>query len=206
MNEQLLEVYSEERARLAAAAQDGGTGEFESPVFGEGPLSPQLMLIGEAPGAEETRQGHPFVGKAGKNLDGLLALAGIVREDVFVTNAVKFRPTHVKPRSVSNRTPSPAELRGGLPALRRELALVRPAVVATLGNTPLRALCLITGQRPLLIGDVHGCMQTFELGGTPLNVFPLYHPASVIYNKALLPALEEDAKRLGSILRQMKEA
>lgn len=206
MTQTLLELYAEERARLAAAAHDGGTGEFQRPVFGEGPLSPQLMLIGEAPGAEETLQGRPFVGKAGKNLDGLLALAGIPRQEVFVTNAVKFRPTHVKPRSVSNRTPSLAELRGGLPALTCELALVRPAVVATLGNTPLRALCLIMGKKPLLIGDVHGCMQTFELGGMPLNVFPLYHPASVIYNKALLPALEEDAKRLGGMLREMKEA
>ena len=98
MNEQLLKVYAEERARLAAGAHDGSTGEFERPVFGEGPLSPQLMLIGEAPGAEETRQGHPFVGKAGKNLDGLLALAGIVREDVFGRQVV------LRPSPKSSRT------------------------------------------------------------------------------------------------------
>ena len=88
MEEKLSALYAAERARLHAAASRGRTGEYEAPVFGEGPLHPRLMLLGEAPGAEETRLGRPFVGKAGKNLNMLLALAGITRTCVYVTNAV----------------------------------------------------------------------------------------------------------------------
>ncbi len=201
----LLALYEAERMRLNTTPVKR-PGERGRPVFGEGPLAPRLMLIGEAPGAEETRLGRPFMGKAGKNLDALLALAGIARESVFVTNAVKFRPVNVKARGISNRTPTPAELRESLPSLEKEILLVRPALAATLGNTPLRALCLLAGAEPLLIGDVHGRMQTLLIGGTPLCVFPLYHPASVIYNPTLLPVMKADAKRLGSILNETKEA
>ena len=206
MEEKLSALYAAERARLHAAAARGRTGEYEAPVFGEGPLHPRLMLLGEAPGAEETRLGRPFVGKAGKNLNMLLALAGITRTCVYVTNAVKFRPTNVKARSISNRPPSPAELAEGLPTLKDELRLVNPSVVATLGNTPLKALCLLGGREPLPIGSVHGRMLKFMIDGMPLCVFSLYHPASVIYNRSLLPLLEEDVTCLGSILNEIKEA
>lgn len=206
MAESLESVYAQERARLLLQAKHAKhTGEYETPVFGAGPLCPTLMLIGEAPGTEEARSGCPFVGKAGKNLDALLSLAGIARERVFVTNAVKFRPTSVKARSTANRTPLAEELALGLPVLQKELALVQPALVATLGNTPLKALCLLAQQEMLRVGDAHGQVQTFQIDGMLLRVFPLYHPASVIYNPALLPILEQDITRLGDMVRETEE-
>ena len=98
----LVELYEKERLRIAETAD--GRGDYSHPVFGEGPVNPLVMLIGEAPGGDEAKQGRPFVGKAGKQLDALLSGAGIDRSRVYITNTVKFRPVNVKPKSVSNRT------------------------------------------------------------------------------------------------------
>ena len=207
MENELLALYAAERARLhAMACGNGRSGEYEAPVFGEGPMGPRLMLIGEAPGAEEAQLGHPFVGRAGKTLDALLDGAGIVRENIFVTNAVKFRPINIKARSISNRTPTPKELRESLPVLERELLLVKPQLIATLGNTPLRAMYLLAGADPVSIGDAHGHLWPLTICSMPLAVFPLYHPASVLYRPSLLPIVEMDVKHLGSILNKTEEA
>ena len=96
----LVELYEKERLRIAETAD--GRGDYSHPVFGEGPVNPLVMLIGEAPGGDEAKQGRPFVGKAGKQLDALLSGAGIDRSRVYITNTVKFRPVNVKPKSVSN--------------------------------------------------------------------------------------------------------
>ena len=201
--ENLKALYEAEGARLLTLSD--GAGEYALPVFGEGDARAQLVLIGEAPGGDEAKQGRPFVGKAGKQLDALLAMAGIDREQVFVTNAVKFRPVNIKNGRFSNRTPSLAEVRQSLPVLEAELKLVRPLLIATLGNTPLKALCLLAGMRPITVGAAHGQIQDFIIGGTAVTVFPLYHPASVIYNPALLPELEKDIRRLGDVLRGMAQ-
>ena len=97
----LVELYEKERLRIAETAD--GRGDYSHPVFGEGPVNPLVMLIGEAPGGDEAKQGRPFVGKAGRQLDALLSGAGIDRSRVYITNAVKFRPVNVKPKSLSNR-------------------------------------------------------------------------------------------------------
>jgi len=164
-------------------------------VFGEGRCPARVALIGEAPGEQETLQGRPFVGRAGKNLDEFLTLSGIRREDVYITNTVKFRPMK---RSAAgntvNRAPSQEEIRLCLPFLKRELALVDPEVIVTLGNVPLKALA----GRQAVIGERHGQWLAWE----GRRLYPLYHPASIIYNRALRPAYEADVVRLGEALRR----
>lgn len=158
-------------------------------VFGEGDRNAALMLVGEAPGEQETLQGRPFVGKAGKNLDEFLALSGFARADLYITNTVKFRPVRVSAAGrVSNRPPTREEVALFLPYLRREIELVDPRVVVTLGNTPLRALY----DKKAAIGEVHGCFLPY--GGRLL--YPMYHPASLIYNRSLEGAYRDDILRL----------
>ena len=164
-------------------------------VFGEGPQRPRLMLIGEAPGEQETLQGRPFVGKAGQNLDHFLALAGLCREEIYISNAVKLRPTKTgKTGRLSNRPPTKDEIALFRPWLLREITEVAPQMIATLGNVPLRA---VTG-RSLTIGEVHG--QVIDAGETGLPLFALYHPASLIYNRALSEVYEQDVRALAQRL------
>ena len=163
-------------------------------VFGEGPLHPKLMLIGEAPGEQETLMGRPFVGKAGKNLDHFLELAGMRREEIYISNAVKIRPTKTgKTGRISNRPPTKEEIALFRPWLLREIDLVAPQVIATLGNVPLFA---VTGDKRLTIGEAHG--RAMEAGETGRLLFALYHPASLIYNRALEPVYEQDVRALAA--------
>lgn len=161
-------------------------GERKTLVHGEGRLGARVMLIGEAPGEQETLQGRPFVGKAGKNLDEFLELAGIDRAELYVSNTVKFRPTKISDagRTV-NRPPTQEEVHLFLPWLKKEIDMVNPECVVTLGNVPLRAL---TGDKST-IGDMHGAWHT-AVNGLPL--FALYHPAAIIYRRELLSVYEQD--------------
>lgn len=197
---ELERLYERERARLhELSLTDAPSGMHESPVFGQGPLRPFLVLIGEAPGAEETKAGRPFVGKAGRQLDELLKIARIPRQDVFITNAVKYRPVTVSERSVRNRTPNKEEIAASLPLLREELLLLRPACIATLGNVPLSAILTLSNKGKGTIGMLHGRPMDVTLGDMQTVLFPLYHPAGVIYNRSLLATCEEDAAQLGQI-------
>ena len=166
------------RSELTAFIDELYAGEKKVLVFGEGDPGAAVMMIGEAPGEQESLLGRPFVGKAGKNLNEFLEGAGMDRSALYVTNTVKFRPTKVSPagRTV-NRPPTQEEIRLFLPWLKKEIALVDPKCVITLGNVPLKALT----DRSSVIGDVHG--RFIEWEGRLL--FPMYHPASVIYNPAL---------------------
>ena len=167
-------------------------------VFGEGPKHAKLMLIGEAPGEQETLQGRPFVGKAGQNLDHFLALAGLSREEIYISNAVKLRPTKTgKTGRLSNRPPMKDEIALFRPWLMREIEEVAPGMIATLGNVPLRA---VTG-RSLSIGEVHG--QVLDAGETGLPLFALYHPASLIYNRSLTDVYEQDVRALAQRLKTL---
>ena len=167
-------------------------------VFGEGPKHAKLMLIGEAPGEQETLQGRPFVGKAGQNLDHFLALAVLSREEIYISNAVKLRPTKTgKTGRLSNRPPTKDEIALFRPWLMREIEEVAPGMIATLGNVPLRA---VTG-RSLSIGEVHG--QVLDAGETGLPLFALYHPASLIYNRSLTDVYEQDVRALAQRLKTL---
>ena len=187
-----MERFRTELRRLVDELYEG---DKKVLVYGEGAPHARVMLIGEAPGEQETLLGRPFVGKAGKNLDAFLELARMDRSELYVTNTVKFRPTKVSAagRTV-NRPPTQEEIRLFLPWLRREIELVDPEYIVTLGNVPLKALM---GSR-IVIGEVHG--QLLDLDGRRL--YPMYHPASVIYNPALKSVYQEDVQRLGQWLRQ----
>lgn len=194
---ELERAIAKERARLLLLApKDQPNGEYAAPVFGAGAVDSPVMLVGEAPGAEETKQAVPFVGKAGKQLDALLQMTGIPRVDLYVTNAVKYRPVVRGERSTRNRTPSRKEIEASLPLLQEEIRSIRPRVIVTLGNTPLLALLLLLGIEAQTVGAVHGKTLPVKWEGWAVTLFPLYHPASGIYNPALVPVMERDAEKL----------
>ena len=198
----LEEAYTLERARLyQLAAKDEPQGEYRKPVFGEGGRGSKILLIGEAPGAEETKLSHPFVGKAGKQLDALFCRFGVMRADAFITNVVKYRPVVRSEKSTRNRTPLPAEVKAALPLLRTEILHVSPRLILTLGNTPLKAVYALAGLKPPVIGTAHGQMQSLVIEGELFSLIPLYHPASGIYNRALVEVMERDAAYVGEIVQ-----
>ena len=165
-------------------------------VMGEGELSSRVMLIGEAPGEQEEKLLRPFVGKAGKNLDDMLALGGIPRSALYVTNTVKLRPTQPgKGERVKNRPPTNTEIADFLPLLQIEICLVSPRLIVTLGNTPLKALLGAT----VRIGDMHGTLIRYA----EADIYPMYHPASLIYTPSLKPVYEAEAARLGELMKEM---
>ena len=186
------------RNELSAFINGLYEGEKKVLVFGEGRRDAKVMMIGEAPGEQESLQGRPFVGKAGKNLDAFLAQAGMDRAALYVTNVVKFRPTKLSAagRTV-NRPPTQEEIKLFLPWLLREIDLVDPRYIITLGNVPLKAL---TG-RGSVIGDLHGSFIDWQ----GRRLFPMYHPASVIYNPALKDVYSRDITAFACRYREESE-
>jgi len=170
-------------------------GEQKRLVFGEGDEHARILMVGEAPGEQETQQGRPFVGKAGKNLDEFLALSGLDRRALYITNTVKFRPTRISDAGrIVNRPPTREEIKLSSPWLMREIRLIEPEIIVTLGNVPLKALA----GAEATIGAYHG--RWIEWEGA--RIYPLYHPASVIYNPSLRPVYREDVVRLGEEVRK----
>lgn len=171
-------------------------------VLGEGRTDhPPVMLIGEAPGEHESLQGRPFVGKAGKNLDGFLRVLELNREDIYITNVVKIRPTKTSEKGrISNRPPNKEELALFTPYLMEEIMLVQPRMIVTLGNVALKALC---GSKAV-IGAMHGqrvpLTVTHEKRTGEFALFPLYHPASIIYNRSLQEVYDADLLALKHLL------
>lgn len=201
MSGELSALYAAETERLKVVALSGrNDGEYLRPVFGCGNADSPIVFIGEAPGANETEQGTPFVGKAGRQLDELLELADIPRKEIFITNVVKYRPVVRSERSVRNRTPSAGEVSASLPLLRAEMERIRPRLIITLGNTPLTAVRTLAGELPATVGDVHGRPLPVSLGGIRTVLYPMYHPASGIYNRALIEVMREDAKKIRDIV------
>jgi uracil-DNA glycosylase family 4 len=158
-------------------------------VFGSGSPNADLMFVGEAPGFHEDQQGIPFVGQAGKLLDSLLGGIGLTRADVFVANVLKCRPA-------GNRDPLPEEIAACEPHLFRQIELIEPRVVATLGNFATK---LLSG-RPLGITRVHGQEQEVTLGARRVLLYPIYHPAAALYTPAMLKVLESDFARIPALL------
>jgi DNA polymerase len=158
-------------------------------VFGAGNPHADLMFVGEAPGFHEDKQGVPFVGQAGKLLDRLLAGVELRREDVYIANVLKCRPP-------GNRDPQPDEIESCEPHLFRQIELIEPKVVATLGNFATK---LLSG-RPLGITRVHGQEQPLTIAGRSVLLYPLYHPAAALYTPAMLKVLEADFARLPELM------
>ena len=153
-------------------------------VPGEGEPDAPIVLVGEAPGANEDRVGRPFVGAAGKFLDTLLAEAGLAREEIFVTNVLKARPP-------GNRDPRADEVAHSWPWLEAQLAVIEPELVVPLGRHALARF-----DPTVKIADVHG--RPHDAAGRAL--FPLYHPAAALHGGKLRGALVEDARALGRLL------
>jgi uracil-DNA glycosylase len=147
------------------------------------------MFVGEAPGFHEDKQGYPFVGQAGKLLDKLLAGIGLSRQDVYIANVLKCRPP-------GNRDPQADEIEACEGHLFRQVSLIQPKVVATLGNFATK---LLSGKQ-LGITRVHGQEQEVTLGGRSVLLYPIYHPAAALYTPAMLKVLEEDFRRLPELI------
>lgn len=166
----------------------------EKIIVGYGDLNSPIILIGEAPGAKEIEIGEPFVGQAGKHFEEFLEVLNIKREDVYITNSVKYRPTKMNPKTkrLSNRTPTNKEIDIFRPYIHEEIKIVNPKIIITLGNIPLKAIF----NENLRIGEVHGKLMDIEIGNVNYKVFPLYHPAAIIYRRELKDVYMEDLKRL----------
>lgn len=164
-------------------------------VFGDGKINAEIMLIGEAPGGEEEKQGKPFVGKAGKNLNEFLEIVGLDRSDLYVSNVVKLRPFKLSPKTNKpiNRPPNKEELAFFVPLLHQEIDIVKPKLIVTLGNFALKNVLM---DQKASIGDYHG--KIVEKDGK--RIFPLYHPASIIYDRAKEPIYIEDLYKLKEVL------
>ena len=163
-------------------------------VFGVGNPEAELMFVGEAPGFHEDKQGYPFVGQAGKLLDQLLGGIDMSREDVYIANVIKCRPP-------GNRDPMPDEIEACESHLFRQVELIEPKLVGTLGNFATK---LLSG-KPTGITRVHGQEQQVELGGRAVLLYPLYHPAAALYTPAMLNVLQEDFARIPELLGRVIE-
>ncbi len=186
-----LQAYAEATAGCTRCRLAQGRTQV---VFGSGNPRADLVFVGEAPGFHEDRQGVPFVGQAGKLLDKLLAGIGLQRSDVFVANVLKCRPP-------GNRDPQPDEIEACESHLFRQIELIEPTVVATLGNFATK---LLSG-RPLGITRVHGQEQETTIGSRSVLLYPLYHPAAALYTPAMLKVLESDFARLPELLGRTLE-
>ena len=167
----------------------------EKIVLGDGNENCRLLLIGEAPGKDEVRLSKPFVGMAGKNLNEFLDVLGLQRQDIYITNAIKYRLSKVNPKTgrIINRPASKDEIIQNRDILLREIGIINPEVIVTLGNVPLKA---VTGDWNISIGEVHGNINHVKIDDREYKLYPLYHPASIIYNRSLKETYSQDLMKL----------
>lgn len=164
-----------------------------NPVVGEGNLDSPLVLVGEAPGRREDEQGKPFVGSAGKLLDSMLEGAGLERSKLFITNIVKCRPP-------KNRRPLSKEVKACSSHLETLLRIISPRVIAPMGNSSTGHFLRMFGLEKAKIGDIHGSVFRVEASWGDVILFPLYHPAAVLYNRTLEQDLKDDFASLKILL------
>jgi len=183
--ELLKAVYEEARGCLRCPLHQSRT----TVVFGSGNADAELMFIGEAPGANEDRMGLPFVGQAGKLLDKLLGEIGLERRQVFIANTIKCRPP-------GNRDPHPSEIESCNEYLRRQVELIEPSVICSLGNFSTK---LLRGD-PTGISRLHGHAEVKTIGARAVRLYPLYHPAAALYTPSMLETLRSDFRRIPELL------
>jgi uracil-DNA glycosylase len=185
--EALVEVYNQASVcELCPLSETRNT-----VVFGAGNADADLMFVGEAPGAEEDRKGLPFVGRAGGFLTELLEGIGLKREDVFIANVLKCRPP-------GNRDPQPEEIDSCRPYLERQVELIEPRIIGTLGNFATK---LLTGN-PTGITRVRGTAQEHVMGGRPVYLLPLFHPAAGLRTPAVAEQLRQDFEAIPELLER----
>lgn len=163
--------------------------DAKNPVPGEGSPDAALMLIGEAPGYQEDVKGRPFVGRAGKLLDTLLSGIGLARDDVYISNIVKHRPPE-------NRAPKADEIEACAPYLDRQIRIIKPKVIVTLGNHSTGYILSKVNVKVEGITGVRGRVFKEKLFDIPVRIVPTFHPAAALYNPAYLSSLEEDFQRV----------
>lgn len=192
MSQQQLDALAQEiiEQNVCPALRDQAT----QLVMGSGSPFADIVFIGEAPGKKEDVEGLPFIGAAGKFLDAMLEAANIQRSDVYITNIVKYRPPN-------NRDPSPEEKAAFLPYLLRQLEIIQPKVIVTLGRHSMEYFL-----PNAKIGDVHGQPQNAVLQGKKLVLMPLFHPAAALYNGGLRQTLIDDFLKVPELIRQLKES
>ena len=164
-------------------------------VIGEGSLDAKIMFIGEAPGEREAKSGRPFVGASGRMLNGLLQSIGLQRKDVYISNIVKDRPPN-------NRNPHKKEIRLYSPFLLRQIDIIQPQVIATLGRFSMEFILeeLNSPAAGGKISQIHGTVQEGEAGYGKVAIVPLFHPAVALYNESQKDTLEEDFQVLKQFL------
>jgi uracil-DNA glycosylase family 4 len=167
-------------------------------VFGAGNPKSEILFIGEAPGKNEDLKGVPFVGAAGKFLDEMLEQIDLKRSDIYITNIVKYRPPE-------NRDPTPEEKKAFLPYLRRQLEIIQPKLVVTLGRHSMN--CFLPG---LQISEVHGKPRRIRLStkeqlisSLQIVILPLFHPAAALYNGGMRQTLVDDFNTIPQVLKAM---
>ena len=160
-------------------------------VMGDGNADADIVFIGEAPGKNEDEQGLPFVGAAGKFLNEMLAAAGMNRDDVYITNIVKYRPPN-------NRDPLPEEKKAFWPYLLEQLQIIEPKIVVTLGRHSMEYF--LPGQ---YISKIHGQPKRIQFGDHKIVIVPLYHPAAALYNGSMRQTLIDDFMRMPEIIAQI---
>lgn len=162
-------------------------------VIGDGNLNAEIVFIGEAPGKNEDEQGLPFVGAAGKFLNEMLTAAGLERSDVYITNIVKYRPPN-------NRDPLPEEKKAFWPYLLKQLQIIEPKVVITLGRHSMEYFL-----PDMKISQIHGQAKRIQFGDHKIVVVPLYHPAAALYNGGLRQTLIDDFVHVPKIIELMEK-
>lgn len=160
-----------------------------NPVPGEGNKQSLVVFVGEAPGEKEDETGRPFVGPAGKLLTELIESMGFKREDFYITNVVKCRPP-------GNRDPEDDEVEACTPYLMRQLQLLRPKVIVTLGRHAGRVVFGVAGLRWTSVSANHGRVYSGRVWGLEVKIIPTYHPASALYNPSVRKILEADFKNV----------
>jgi uracil-DNA glycosylase len=186
--EALKEVYAQTQACVRCAEL---AATRKKVVFGAGNADADLMFVGEAPGASEDEQGVPFVGRAGKLLETLLGEIGLARGEVWICNVLKCRPP-------GNRDPLPVEIANCNEYLYRQIELIQPTVICTLGNFSTKLL----RDDPTGITRLHGQAEIRTLGRRAVRLYPIFHPAAALYTPRMLETLREDFKGLPSLLAQ----
>lgn len=164
------------------------------PVPGEGSADADIIFIGEAPGKNEDLRGKPFIGAAGKFLSEMLATVNLKREDIYITNVVKYRPP-------DNRDPLPEEITACMPWLHEQIKIIQPKIIVTLGRHAMEHF--IPGKK---ISEVHG--KTFERTYDDIGTqvfFSLYHPAAALYNGSMRKTLLKDFKKIPKIIKKIKK-
>lgn len=165
------------------------------PVIGEGSHFSKIIFIGEAPGKNEAETGRPFCGAAGKVLDELLESAGIKRDEIYITNIVKDRPPN-------NRDPLPEEIKLYAPFLDRQVEIIRPEVIATLGRYSMVYIMERYGLSEMVepISKARGKIYETSMPYGIVKIVPLYHPAVAVYNRTMIKILKEDFKVLRELI------